>query len=251
MRHRLFVFAAFLGLGLMSNSSANAAIYNLDVACSGCGPLKSFGTVTANNDGNNLKLSVQLASGVYFNNAGNSSQVHDALLFNIDNAVAKVSDVSFLGLGHSLGLNGINFTNTYISTKTPNPETAGSFTANPLTSGANPEFDYELLFKDTSHKGNNVTKVFNDLTFEIVGKSVKDLDFNHVVCGSGCRNPGNYEVWFAVDVWDSAAGKTGFVGATLTPAVPEASTWAMMILGFAGVGFMSYRRRDRFATRVA
>jgi hypothetical protein len=28
-----------------------------------------------------------------------------------------------------------------------------------------------------------------------------------------------------------------------TPAVPEASTWAMMILGFAGVGFLAYRRR--------
>ena len=28
-----------------------------------------------------------------------------------------------------------------------------------------------------------------------------------------------------------------------TSAVPEPSTWAMMILGFAGVGFMAYRRR--------
>ncbi len=27
------------------------------------------------------------------------------------------------------------------------------------------------------------------------------------------------------------------------PAVPEPSTWAMMILGFAGVGFMAYRKR--------
>jgi hypothetical protein len=27
-------------------------------------------------------------------------------------------------------------------------------------------------------------------------------------------------------------------------AVPEPSTWAMMILGFAGVGFMAYRRRQ-------
>jgi hypothetical protein len=27
-------------------------------------------------------------------------------------------------------------------------------------------------------------------------------------------------------------------------AVPEASTWAMMILGFAGVGFMAYRRKN-------
>jgi hypothetical protein len=27
--------------------------------------------------------------------------------------------------------------------------------------------------------------------------------------------------------------------------VPEPSTWAMMILGFAGVGFMAYRRRNK------
>jgi phospholipase/lecithinase/hemolysin len=26
--------------------------------------------------------------------------------------------------------------------------------------------------------------------------------------------------------------------------VPETSTWAMMILGFAGIGFMAYRRRN-------
>jgi len=33
-------------------------------------------------------------------------------------------------------------------------------------------------------------------------------------------------------------------------AVPEPSTWAMMILGFAGVGFMAYRRNSgqRFAS---
>jgi hypothetical protein len=29
--------------------------------------------------------------------------------------------------------------------------------------------------------------------------------------------------------------------------VPEASTWAMLILGFAGVGFMAYRRRNQTA----
>ena len=28
-------------------------------------------------------------------------------------------------------------------------------------------------------------------------------------------------------------------------AVPEPSTWAMMILGFAGVGYMAYRRRNK------
>lgn len=32
-------------------------------------------------------------------------------------------------------------------------------------------------------------------------------------------------------------------GAGQAPAVPEPSTWAMMIIGFFGVGFMAYRRR--------
>jgi hypothetical protein len=34
-------------------------------------------------------------------------------------------------------------------------------------------------------------------------------------------------------------------------AVPEPSTWAMMILGFAGVGFMAYRRKRQGAFRFA
>jgi len=35
-----------------------------------------------------------------------------------------------------------------------------------------------------------------------------------------------------------------------TPAVPEPATWAMMVLGFAGVGFMAYRRRSSVAVRL-
>jgi hypothetical protein len=32
-------------------------------------------------------------------------------------------------------------------------------------------------------------------------------------------------------------------------AVPEPSTWAMMILGFAGLGFIAYRRKSKPAFR--
>ena len=32
---------------------------------------------------------------------------------------------------------------------------------------------------------------------------------------------------------------------SMQTAVPEPSTWAMLLLGFAGVGFMAYRRRNR------
>jgi hypothetical protein len=34
----------------------------------------------------------------------------------------------------------------------------------------------------------------------------------------------------------------------ITAAVPEPSTWAMMILGFIGVGFMAYRRKQNDST---
>jgi hypothetical protein len=37
----------------------------------------------------------------------------------------------------------------------------------------------------------------------------------------------------------------------LTAAVPEPSTWAMMILGFFGIGFMTYRQRKNMTFRAA
>jgi hypothetical protein len=39
----------------------------------------------------------------------------------------------------------------------------------------------------------------------------------------------------------------GIMSVNEAPAVPELSTWAMMILGFAGVSFMAYRRRNKTA----
>jgi len=40
------------------------------------------------------------------------------------------------------------------------------------------------------------------------------------------------------------------ITADFTAGVPEPSTWAMMILGFAGVGFMAYRRRSQASLRI-
>ena len=46
-------------------------------------------------------------------------------------------------------------------------------------------------------------------------------------------------------------GAPSILNLTVTSPVPEASTWGMMILGFMGVGFMAYRRKDRVAFRIA
>jgi hypothetical protein len=48
-----------------------------------------------------------------------------------------------------------------------------------------------------------------------------------------------------------AANGAAFLNESVTTAVPEPSTWAMMLLGFAGVGFMAYRRKAKPALIAA
>jgi hypothetical protein len=45
--------------------------------------------------------------------------------------------------------------------------------------------------------------------------------------------------------------ETGNFEFGVAAAVPEPSTWAMMILGFFGLGFMAYRRKDSLALKAA
>jgi hypothetical protein len=44
---------------------------------------------------------------------------------------------------------------------------------------------------------------------------------------------------------DLVASFVSFNDASISNAVPELSTWAMMLIGFAGIGFMAYRRQRR------
>jgi hypothetical protein len=55
------------------------------------------------------------------------------------------------------------------------------------------------------------------------------------------------------DVTGSLSGPSGtaIVVGSLTSSVPEPSTWAMMVLGFLGLGLMAYRRKGRMTFRVA
>jgi hypothetical protein len=52
-----------------------------------------------------------------------------------------------------------------------------------------------------------------------------------------------FSLELGLQVTNTHAGTT--TGDFNVSAVPEPSTWAMMILGFVGVGFMAYRRKDK------
>jgi hypothetical protein len=59
---------------------------------------------------------------------------------------------------------------------------------------------------------------------------------------NGGNAPGDY----GIVVWvDGAEDKTSEGGLSLT--APEASTWAMMVLGFAGLAFAGYRTSRKAA----
>jgi PEP-CTERM motif len=66
------------------------------------------------------------------------------------------------------------------------------------------------------------------------------------VCGGGNGHLGVVANGF---VTDQAPVIT--LVSSITTAVPEPSTWAMLLLGFAGLGFMAYRRNNRMALRFA
>ena len=71
---------------------------------------------------------------------------------------------------------------------------------------------------------NDTVSLFTNGTFTFVGTGSDTLII------SAQTNPNE---WF-VDNLSVSGAEVG--------AVPEPSTWAMMLLGFAGIGFMAYRR---------
>jgi hypothetical protein len=77
------------------------------------------------------------------------------------------------------------------------------------------------------------------LTFHKGSKNENELIFtvDNITLGNLVGNSSGF--LFAADVGNTD-GVGGVVGVA---AVPEASAWAMMILGFFGVGFMAYRRK--------
>jgi len=59
---------------------------------------------------------------------------------------------------------------------------------------------------------------------------------------------GGIYILFGPDGYNGGIDNIDFTITAVASAVPEPSTWAMMILGFAGVGFMAYRRQSKPAS---
>jgi len=94
-------------------------------------------------------------------------------------------------------------------------------------------FDGNLLQDFTSGTGNNAVvaaRGWTEYTYSVLATGNDTLTFTYDDGGSlNADHPANL----------------GLDTVSVASAVPEPSTWAMMILGFAGVGFMAYRRTKK------
>jgi hypothetical protein len=180
--------------------------------CSNCGP-SPYGmvTITQTAPGADLVFTVQLAPNDTFARSGSN----DAFSFNFIQSGLTISGLP---------------TNFALDTSPTNNNAPFGI------------FNYGIKF--TSGTNNPTSLLTFDLAFT---GTLSASDF--LISGNPNTPNHTYDpAYFAADILYTAPVTLleidPAVGATLAPAVPESSTWAMMILGFFGVGFMAYRRKQ-------
>jgi hypothetical protein len=222
--------AALAVLGLLGFSSNGAkADYvltselNLDGCSSGCSTttIPDFGSITISQAsvGANVVFDIDLNSGYFFQN----STGHNAFMFNPSFAFAYVTPLQT------------------------------GFTTPPAKDLNAP---YGTFTQGLDYSGSS--GVLQTLDFALAVGSSFDLSaLGKANFAESSAPPNGFQpAFFSADIQGN--GTTGDVGADnlihgsgVNPSVPEPSTWAMMILGFFGVGFMAYRRKSQTSLRFA
>jgi PEP-CTERM motif len=141
-----------------------------------------------------------------------------------------------------------------------------------VTSGAGASGSIFLYASDTDFMGGNgistniggSNSAGGTVTAKVWGgNSDVALDLTHLIgtlgpltgtnFSTGATDPfspiSKYSLTLGVIVARTAAGTSS--GDFNVSAIPEPSTWAMMVLGFAGIGFMAYRRKSKTGFRLA
>jgi hypothetical protein len=234
-----FALAALGCFAVVTPSQAAVvnSTYNLDLSgatgltCTG----STCGTVTVTGDtSSSLTYTVNLGSFAFHDNPATNSPQNGVFWFQLTGA----SDISFTGITSGFTL------------------ASGTFVPNP---GANFPGTYDYAFTCIGGTGGLCGST---LTFTASLSAADIAAHDTLVIGSPLGGGGfsNKQVAFVADISVPAGTAalcpgnttcTGLVGSSISSAVPEPSTWAMMILGFFGVGFMAYRRKSQTSLRLA
>jgi hypothetical protein len=218
VKTRVLLIAAAVLFGI---ANANAAVFN-GTGFNSDGSLKASASITAGagsitvilSDTNTGEISSgQTVSGIIFDITG----VTGISLLSSVGALVNVNDNGTeTAVAGTINHWGVGRTNTTVTLETAGPFAVGGKPHN-LIVGSNP----------------NQNNGFDNFNSYINGSGTFTLTAGGVTSNSIISN---VHFLFGTNSYN--------VTATVTPGVPEPATWAMMILGFAGVGFLAYRRRN-------
>lgn len=213
--------AAVMTVALGAAGSASALSYVLNLSDGQSSLPTPYGQVDVDQFGaNTLKYTVTLFDGLGFVDTGS----HYAFSFDLVDA----PEVTFGSVPSGFG-----FTQT---------QTAAGFSNSPFGGG----FHYALTCTNTVGSCKQSTGGYRQpLVFTVTGVTGPALTLNSIDTVTPYQ--GNV-VRFAADTIRETGGVTAPIGGGTLIAVPEPATWAIMIVGFGGVGALIRRRRTMAAT---
>jgi hypothetical protein len=175
------------------------------------GGADGYGTVTITEEtGGSLLFTITPDNGASFNVNNNST--HHAFAFDLTGAGVSITNVS-----------------TGFSVDKTSPASEPPFGS----------WQYAIDYTGKAKQGNapaSLSFLVSDTLHDLTTASLK-LDHTFSTGGK------TYNIYAASDIF---SGKTGNVGATLVPTgVPEPASWAMMLVGFGGLGAALRSRRSR------
>jgi hypothetical protein len=156
--------------------------------------------------------------------------------------------------GGSVGYNSgtYSFITTYLGSNTPPPgPNAPSAQSNPSNTN---EFFYNSLDPSTTMTLDLFGTPTGDHAIPLVvgGNFVAGTGFSFLYVSTSCTGVSSCDQNTVGLTPGATISGPVDISASFTAAVPEPSTWALMILGFCGVGFMAYRRKgNRPLVRLA
>jgi len=134
----------------------------------------------------------------------------------------------------------------YVFLNTPFQQAFDVFSVTNDLGGAN------RIYQFSAGLGGTAIGLFAPTGFDVdgLGQDWTDDDYDSAIAPGGggdfeALNLGGFmpSIYWSVSVEGGPNGEaTVFYGGVALPNVPESSTWAMMLLGFAGLGFAGYRR---------
>ena len=237
------VAAAAMALGAAASANATVRVFNLDTYAAGFSG--NLGTITVDdfNATGSVQIDVALASGVAFQIPGSGALWWD--LGGGDTSIAGLDTTFTTPVGGTYPTGGA-FADAVFSN---NAFRQG----NGFLSG----FDYQVAVTDSTG-GKDYYGAPLHLIFTLSGTGLSSASFTSQ---SETAGGASHDVFFGADLRQTLATGaviTGPAGATECftrecgggggqGGVPEPATWAMMILGFGGVGVTLRRRRTLVA----